>query len=175
MATPSRGIGRGSPGLPKKIRSPVERFYEKVQKTETCWIWNGTLGNNGYGRFSVHGKQFVAHRWLFEQLNGAIPIELQCCHKCDNRKCVNPEHIFLGTRTENMADAHAKGRMNFQKPGWFHPKSGTKHHAVKLTEDDVRKIRSLAGKKFGYEIAEEFGISSVQVNRIIARKNWRHV
>jgi len=95
----------------KCSETDLGRFWAKVQKTENCWLWLGELVGNGYGRFYIHNGIFVAHRMSWIIHNGPIPNGLFVCHHCDNPPCVRPDHLFLGTNSDNMKDCAAKGRL----------------------------------------------------------------
>lgn len=92
-------------------RDAGERFWEKVQKSDGCWLWTGAKNSRGYGVFTVMRRAFKAHRWSYAQSKGAIAEKMDVCHTCDTPLCVRPDHLFAGTRRENMQDASRKGRL----------------------------------------------------------------
>lgn len=153
----------------------MQRFWKKVNKIDGCWLWIKPDPSNGYGRFMYHGKIMGAHRasWLIHR--GNIPDGLWVLHRCDNPACVNPDHLFLGTHDDNMADMAAKHRAAFQQ----HPESapkGERHGNAKLTDNDVREIRRLRAIGTPRKaVAQMFGISISNVKQITARTAWPHV
>lgn len=99
--------------MPKGVypRTPIEeRFWSKVLKTESCWIWQGTTDRRGYGHFAVNSHPVKAHRFAYELVTGPIPDGAHLMHSCDNPPCVKPAHLSLGNNSLNMQDSVAKGR-----------------------------------------------------------------
>lgn len=157
---------------------PEKRFWSKVDKNGpipahqaelgACWIWTAQIGKDGYGRFQLRaGRPIRAHRYAFDPTAGDLPSGLFVCHRCDNKRCVNPGHLFLGTPADNMADMAAKGRSC----------KGEANRGAKLTSDQVVEILALhaTGLHTQSTLADRFGIASSQINNIVRRKQWRHV
>lgn len=149
-----------------------EKFWKKVQRTETCWLWLGDKDRRGYGR--VRRREFSArtvqaHRYAWFLTHGDWP-DLLVCHRCDIPNCVNPEHLFLGTHQDNMDDMWRKGR---GKPGHIW---GAKQGQAKLTDEKVLRIRALAEQGQTHDdIAAQFGVCRSNVSIIVRRKGWTHV
>lgn len=157
-----------------------ERFWPKVEKSDECWNWIGALNRNGYGLFSVNRRSRLAHRVAWEIANGAAPGKLHVCHHCDNPKCVNPSHLFLGTAADNAHDRDKKGRVaagdrhySRRFPGI---RAGDRCPVAKLSSDDVRSIRRRVtnGEKQA-TIAREFGVSQSAISNIVRRRDWKTV
>lgn len=128
-----------------------------------CIRFTGGLNSSGYGNLWVDGKTVGAHRVAYELANGPIPKGSVLRHTCDNRYCVNPKHLVLGTHRDNMEDMTKRGRQA----------KGSQISTCVLTEDDVRFIRS--SDKSGVELARILGISPVTISRIKRRLTWQHV
>lgn len=143
------------------------RFWNKVNKRDDgCWVWIGSRSDTGYGCF-YDKRAYHTHRYSYEKANGPIPKGLLVLHKCDNRPCVNPDHLFLGTHAANSKDMVNKGRSVGRDT------AGEKHGEAKLTDDAVREIRS--SKVKGRELAAKFGVSESAVSLVRRGKSWTHV
>lgn len=146
----------------------AERFAERIEVIESgCWEWQGSKSDTGYGCF-YDGRAYRAHRYSWIQANGPIPAGLLVLHECDNRACVNPAHLFLGTHQENSVDMVAKGRQR-------RPRStaGEMHGEAKLTDAAVREIRTSTAT--GRSLAAKFGVSESAVSLVRRGKAWTHL
>ena len=145
-------------------RPLAERFWAKVEKTETCWSWTGAETKDGYGQLRRGGR---ANRCSWELHFGPIPAGMRILHTCDNPSCVRPDHLFLGTDADNGADCRAKMRHAYGE------RSGT----AKLTETIVISIRAeyAAGGTSRRKLAEKYHISSGAIQSITNCKTWRHL
>lgn len=166
----------------------ASRFSTKYfpEPNSGCWIWTGMTAQNGYGRMLVkskNGPTAAAHRISWAIVHGAPPTNLDVCHKCDNRLCVNPDHLFLGSRADNMRDCSKKGRNIMQR----HPErsvlrgnkirrpAGESHPQAKLTEAQIHEIRRLRGSSSQEALAARFGVDRSTVGRILSGMTWRHL
>ena len=158
----------------RKKKGFLARFRSKVDQRgkDECWLWIGGLKSNGYGQISDDprngeyvGRKRTAHRVAYEIAFGPIPGGLHVLHRCDNRACVNPGHLFLGTHQDNMADMLAKRRHAH----------GDRQPTRKLNQHQVRAIRWLASHDPGpqVELAREFGVSASSITHILTDKTWR--
>lgn len=156
--------------------SDINRFWAKVGFTanpDKCWEWQARCYPNGYGQFFARINKIrytlKGHRMAWELTNGEITNGLFVLHSCDNRKCCNPKHLFLGTHLDNMRDKVAKGRQ-YKQPGELH----SQH---KLTERDVKEIRDLYASGVANQVAlsKTFGVRQSTISYIIRRAIWSHI
>lgn len=145
------------------------RIFAYSEDEGDCWIWRGSLNATGYGRTRVDGVHWAAHRLSWAVHNGPIPDGLFVCHRCDNRRCVKPAHLFLGTAADNNADMIAKGR---SRPG--HPDNrGEKNPRAKLSERDVMAIRdALSAGAIGCVLARQYSVSKQLISAIRTGQRW---
>lgn len=138
----------------------VHRLRTKVRVEGDCLIWCGSTGKDGYGVISIgRSKQFRVHRLAWELAHGPIPEGRLVCHKCDTPRCINVNHLFLGTPKENTGDMIRKGRK--------HALAGERHPNAKLTDAQVNELRHmrLMGVPLN-EVAKQFGVSFQWVSKL---------
>lgn len=162
----ARGYVKGQPrpflpGHVARIRAkrPAEsRLLEKVNSTDPnkCWEWQAAHTKRGYGCFAYQGRQDMAHRVSYKLFVGAIPANHDVCHKCDNPACINPGHLFVGTRSDNMQDMAQKGRHSSPR---------------KLSPAKERKVRHLyaSGNFSQSQLGQMFGMSQTGIGKLIRR------
>ena len=134
----------------------IEKFFKKVKKTESCWIWKGCLRKDGYGmmgwyNYDGHSEIMLIHRIAFEMAKGKIPKGKHVCHSCDNRSCVNPDHLWLGTQ------------------------QGEKSPYKKLTNQEVNIIRKLYPEYTYANIGKMFGVCATTIFLIVKKTTWKHI
>ncbi len=154
--------------MPRKMTTEerIAKFWTRVQKTDSCWIWTAAKNPKGYGMLmSDSGKNVPAPRFSWVLHYGAIPNGYCVCHRCDVPACVRPDHLFIGTAADNIADMVAKGRNRY----------GEKNHNAKLTVDIVRRIldeyRGLPGQQT--QMAQKYGVSQGRIWQIVNGRAWR--
>lgn len=150
----------------RDYQSPRKRFERNFVKSQKCWNWTGRISEFGYGQFFMEGKLEQAHRASYKIHKGSIPKGLCVCHTCDNRKCVNPKHLWIGTMNDNVQDMIKKGRM--------YERNGEKNPASKLSQIDVNTIRQLykTGIYSHRSLANKFRVNKSTVGRIIRKQIW---
>lgn len=155
-------------GDPRAYDSVEDRFWRRVQRgpEDACWSWIAHRSNAGYGAFTRGGKKRIASRVAWELTRGPIPDGVLVCHRCANRACVNPNHLYLGTQASNMVDMILHGNSL----------AGTRNPKAKLDWAKVEEIRRLAsrGSTQG-ELAARFGVHQGQISRLLRGLQWRQL
>lgn len=142
------------------------KFWQKVDKSGSCWIYVGAVESNGYGYPSWRKGHKLAHRLAYELAKGPIPKGMLVCHTCDTPPCCNPEHLFLGTKQSNKDDSTAKRRHTYGERNW----------KAKLTEEQAVELYAMRGGPLNQrEAGERFGVSKAIVQALWAGRTWRHV
>lgn len=156
------------------VRPAIEWFddYSIPEPNSGCLLWIGPFGNSlgKYGSLSIGGKRQLAHRWAFENFVGPIPDGMNVCHRCDNNLCVNPDHLFLGTQSENIQDCYRKGRGN-RAPRV----QGNEHHLAVLNETLVREILENKDGLSNAELADKYGVGRGTIWYVLNGRTWKHV
>lgn len=145
----------------RTLDESAELFWANVQFTSSCWLWTGCRDYEGYGIFWADRKNYRAHRVAFLFEYGGMPT-LSLCHTCDTPSCVNPEHLFVGTSGDNARDCIQKGRSKI-KPG---------RNFTKLTDKDVRVIRSLWPAVSQNKLAAQFKVGQSTIWNVTTRRTW---
>ena len=145
------------------------RFMDKVspEPNSGCWLWTGTMSSTGYGKLKVDGTMLPAHRISYSLFVGEIGEGKFICHTCDNRLCVNPDHLFCGTHDENMKDMVSKGRQSKEN------KFGSGNGRAKLTDADVIAIRKSIEPQA--HLAQQYGVAKSLISMIKNRVRWSHL
>lgn len=151
------------------MKTIEQRFWDKVDRrsNKECWNWKASIFTNGYGQFRKGKHKIVAHKFSWELHRNLIPDGLCVLHTCDNRKCVNPNHLFLGTHQDNMDDKVKKNRQSRL--------NGIDNGKSKLTEQQIIEIRKKHKILTYKQIAIKYDISLKQVYNILKYKQWKHL
>lgn len=152
----------------RTLATEAQRFWARVQKGEGCWLWQAATNNGGYGSFGRgqdRGGSVEAHRFSWELAHGAIPAGRYVLHHCDQRRCVNLGHLFLGTQSDNMADMLRKGRGGI----------GERAHHARLTWVQAREVRRryALGGTTQYRLAAAYGVSPGAIGRLVRGETWK--
>ncbi len=163
------------PLLRKPPKPIAERFWANVRvgKPDDCWEWQGLMAKTGYGRFYFYGRMEMVHRVSYYLATGDIPDGMCVCHHCDNRRCVNPRHLFIGTQHDNLIDMTMKGR-NYLYRGHKYS-MGSNNGRAKLTVEDVRFIRENFTRIATRVLANKFGVTVSTISRVIRGDSWTNI
>lgn len=159
-----------------KIKDYKTHFETKFKKTETCWVWQGSCFDNGYGQFKCKGKNWKAHRYSYT-IYRSDPGTYFVCHTCDNPKCVNPAHLFLGTAKDNKDDCvrknrhakhNAKPQIGKKNGGWIR---------ARFNKGEIDEIKNQYTGKRGEQtaLAKKYGVSVTTICSIINNRRYKDI
>jgi hypothetical protein len=158
----------------QNLPTTTDKFLERVRLSvvddpDSCWLWQGPDDGCGYGKIYIGNYKYMrAHRYAYELFNQPLLDGLCVLHKCDNRKCVNPKHLFVGTRGDNNTDRHKKGRDGSHV--------GVLNGRSKLEDIDVHQVRMMFDSGMTKaEIARNYDLTWQAIHQVITRRNWSHV
>ena len=161
--------------IPTMTEKDKDRFLSRILFTENpnkCWLWGGSFDKYGYGQFHLNAsykkkKTLKATRISYYIHNNIDPLGLCVCHKCDNPKCCNPNHLFLGTNRENIKDRDLKSRQA----------KGEKAASSKLKESDIKDIREkyMTNGTSWRKLAREYGVHNRTIGKILHSNTWNHI
>jgi hypothetical protein len=151
---------------PKELydESVKKRLLNKVKIENECWLWEGCLNHVGYGQSSYRSKQMTVHRLSWKVFKGDFDSKLCVLHKCDNRNCINPEHLYLGNQCDNMQDAFDRGRKTTKREN---------HPRAKVTKELSKEI--IQHRKSGMsqqKIGDLYGVSQGVISKVVLRLHW---
>lgn len=156
------------------MTSVFERFVKFTRYENGCWIWTGARRTSGYGVFKLNGKAESAHRVSYKLFKGDIPPGVFVCHTCDNPICVNPDHLFLGTASDNMMDAQSKGRLVI--PEGIRFKKGHIPNFTTITKEQAVQVKLMIKKGMrNKDISEITGINYQTIVDIKRGKSFRNI
>ena len=155
-------------GRPLRCVTDEDRFWASVYKSDGCWLWTGHVNGSGYGLIRWRGRQSLAHRISFELHRGPVPLGLFVLHRCDEPPCVNPDHLYVGTKADNARDMMERGRD-------FRPHmAGETNGTARLTNAQAAQIRRLRPRgRAAHAMAAELGVHVATIRRVVAGQTYR--
>ena len=152
--------------MSKSVRERLEK-HSQINEATDCIEWRGSKSPEGYGYIKVNGRTRYVHRTAYEIHKGAIPKHCVVMHQCDNPRCINPDHLVVGSVADNIADKVAKARQA----------KGERNGRAKLRARQVAAIRRfhLAGRLTKSQLARKYSVDRACIDRIVSKRTWRHI
>ena len=171
---PNSRVAGSSPALYRLMNTLQEIFQNcDLDKETGCWNWNRSTDPSGYGSVKYNGKKYNTHRLVWILLYRKLNKDIYVCHKCDNRKCINPDHLFVGTQSDNMQDCANKNRIyrKLSKDAMH----GADNTCAKISWADANKIRCLyTTGNYTYEkLGKIYGLHKTNIGRIIRNVSYK--